>query len=78
MDKFRIDTTIFDEDAIGAERLVQQHNEDFVIVIGGDGTLLKAASLFNNCISPPILSFHMGTLAYLIPFSMCRCLMYFL
>lgn len=40
---------------------------DFVITLGGDGTLLHVASLFSQIPSsslppPPVLSFHLGTL----------------
>lgn len=41
---------------------------DFVITLGGDGTLLFASSLFPKTM-PPVLSFHMGTLGFLTPFS---------
>ena len=40
---------------------------DFVITLGGDGTLLFASSLFPKTM-PPVLSFHMGTLGFLTPF----------
>jgi len=37
---------------------------DFVISLGGDGTLLKACSMFLTEV-PPILAFHMGTLGFM-------------
>uniref|UniRef100_U9TH68 ATP-NAD kinase n=1 Tax=Rhizophagus irregularis (strain DAOM 181602 / DAOM 197198 / MUCL 43194) TaxID=747089 RepID=U9TH68_RHIID len=40
---------------------------DFVITIGGDGTILHVSSLFNQCV-PPVISFSMGTLGFLLPF----------
>lgn len=46
---------------------------DFVITLGGDGSLLHVSSLFANIPPeepppPPILSFHLGTLGVLMPF----------
>ncbi|VDD76419.1 unnamed protein product [Mesocestoides corti] len=41
---------------------------DMVICLGGDGTLLHVASIFQDTV-PPILSFHMGSLGFLTPFS---------
>ncbi|RKP35197.1 ATP-NAD kinase-like domain-containing protein, partial [Dimargaris cristalligena] len=40
---------------------------DFVITLGGDGTVLHLASLFPREM-PPIVSFSMGTLGFLLPF----------
>ncbi len=40
---------------------------DFVIAVGGDGTILHVSSLFEKEV-PPILSFSMGTLGFLMPF----------
>ncbi|KYQ91192.1 NAD+ kinase family protein [Tieghemostelium lacteum] len=40
---------------------------DFVITLGGDGTLLHVSSLFKEEV-PPIISFHLGTLGFLMPF----------
>ncbi|KAI9028685.1 ATP-NAD kinase-like domain-containing protein [Hyaloraphidium curvatum] len=42
-------------------------NIDFVITLGGDGTILYACQLFRKSV-PPILSFSMGTLGFLLPF----------
>ncbi|KAI1787825.1 ATP-NAD kinase [Ganoderma leucocontextum] len=41
---------------------------DLVITIGGDGTILHASSLFKVGAVPPVLSFSMGTLGFLLPF----------
>jgi NAD kinase len=42
---------------------------DAIITLGGDGTILHAASLFSSTHVPPILSFSLGTLGFLLPFS---------
>lgn len=44
-------------------------NIDFVITLGGDGTLLHTSTIFAQQTLPPVLSFHLGTLGFLIPFS---------
>lgn len=41
---------------------------DVLIVLGGDGTLLHACSLFPNRI-PPVIPFKLGKVNYLMPFS---------
>jgi NAD kinase len=41
---------------------------DLIITLGGDGTILHANSLFNTGPVPPVLSFSMGTLGFLLPF----------
>lgn len=41
---------------------------DLVVTLGGDGTILHASSLFNIGAVPPVLSFSMGTLGFLLPF----------
>lgn len=46
----------------GAEKI------DLVITLGGDGTILHASSLFKVGAVPPVLSFSMGTLGFLLPF----------
>ncbi|OTF83773.1 sugar kinase-like protein, partial [Euroglyphus maynei] len=40
---------------------------DFIICLGGDGTLLYASSLFQESV-PPVMAFHMGSLGFLTPF----------
>jgi NADH kinase len=44
------------------------HKIDLVITLGGDGTILHASSLFKVGAVPPVLSFSMGTLGFLLPF----------
>lgn len=41
---------------------------DLIITLGGDGTILRAVSAFLNSKVPPVLSFAMGTLGFLLPF----------
>ncbi|KAL5970636.1 NAD kinase [Taenia solium] len=41
---------------------------DMVICMGGDGTLLHVASIFQDTV-PPIISFYMGSLGFLTPFN---------
>ncbi|EGO00957.1 hypothetical protein SERLA73DRAFT_178956 [Serpula lacrymans var. lacrymans S7.3] len=46
----------------------QSEKVDLVVTLGGDGTILHAASLFSLGAVPPVLSFSMGTLGFLLPF----------
>lgn len=41
---------------------------DLIVTLGGDGTILRAVSTFLNANVPPILSFALGTLGFLLPF----------
>ena len=41
---------------------------DLGVTRGGDGTILHASSLFSTGAVPPVLSFSMGTLGFLLPF----------
>lgn len=41
---------------------------DLIVVLGGDGTTLRAVSAFLNSRVPPVLSFALGTLGFLLPF----------
>ena len=41
---------------------------DLVVTLGGDGTILHASSLFSAGEVPPVLSFSLGTLGFLLPF----------
>lgn len=41
---------------------------DLIVTLGGDGTILRAVSSFSNEKVPPLLSFAMGTLGFLLPF----------
>ncbi len=40
---------------------------DFVVALGGDGTLLRVSSLFDAGAVPPVLGVNMGTLGFLMP-----------
>ncbi|XP_021375491.1 NAD kinase-like isoform X3 [Mizuhopecten yessoensis] len=40
---------------------------DFIICLGGDGTLLYASSLFQMSV-PPVMAFNLGSLGFLTPF----------
>eukprot|EP00798_Chlamydomonas_sp_ICE-L_P032353 gene32353-5381_t len=42
---------------------------DFVVVLGGDGTLLWTCHLFGNRAVPPLVPFSLGSLGFLTPFS---------
>jgi NAD kinase len=55
------------------ESITGPHAEkiDLVVTLGGDGTILHAASLFSLGAVPPVLSFSMGTLGFLLPFRKC-------
>jgi len=55
----------------GVEVWVPDENSekiDLVVTLGGDGTILHASSLFSVGAVPPVLSFSMGTLGFLLPF----------
>ena len=45
---------------------------DLAITLGGDGTALHTASLFPTTPVPPVLSFSMGTLGFLLPFDISK------
>lgn len=45
---------------------------DLIVTIGGDGTILRAVSAFLNTSVPPIVSFAMGTLGFLLPFNFTK------
>ena len=38
---------------------------DFIVCLGGDGTLLYASSLFQQSV-PPVMAFHLGSLGFLV------------
>ncbi|XP_075211038.1 NAD kinase-like isoform X4 [Lycorma delicatula] len=44
---------------------------DFIICLGGDGTLLYASMLFQQSV-PPVMAFHLGSLGFLTPFNFDR------
>lgn len=45
---------------------------DLIVTLGGDGTTLRAVSAFLNSRVPPVLSFALGTLGFLLPFDFAR------
>ncbi|KAJ9053581.1 NADH kinase pos5, variant 2 [Entomophthora muscae] len=46
-----------------------QNVVDFVVTLGGDGSILHVSSLFNKHV-PPLISFSMGRLGFLLPFKL--------
>ncbi|XP_011876637.1 PREDICTED: NAD kinase-like isoform X4 [Vollenhovia emeryi] len=44
-----------------------QDKIDFIVCLGGDGTLLYASLLFQQSV-PPVMAFHLGSLGFLTPF----------
>ena len=48
-----------------SEVKINLYKIDLTIIIGGDGTLLWANSLFNDEFRPPFLTFNLGTLGYM-------------
>jgi len=46
-----------------------------VITLGGDGTILHTSHLFGEGECPPVLSFSMGSLGFLLPFRECNLIM---
>ncbi|XP_017875500.1 NAD kinase-like isoform X3 [Ceratina calcarata] len=44
-----------------------QDRIDFIVCLGGDGTLLYASLLFQKSV-PPVMAFHLGSLGFLTPF----------
>ncbi|WFD29898.1 NADH kinase [Malassezia sp. CBS 17886] len=51
-----------------SSRIVLADKIDFVITLGGDGSILHVSSLFDQSAVPPILSFSLGTLGFLLPY----------
>jgi NADH kinase len=49
--------------------LLLEEETDLVVTIGGDGTILHVSSLFDSGAVPPVLSFSLGTLGFLLPFN---------
>lgn len=41
---------------------------DLLVTLGGDGTILRGVQAFSNVNVPPVLSFALGTLGFLLPF----------
>ncbi|SNX87100.1 related to POS5 - Mitochondrial NADH kinase [Melanopsichium pennsylvanicum] len=50
------------------EKELLAQKTDFVITLGGDGSILHVSSLFDRDAVPPVLSFSMGTLGFLLPY----------
>ncbi|KAL0135961.1 ATP-NAD kinase-like domain-containing protein [Mucor lusitanicus] len=50
---------------------LQPKSFDFIITLGGDGTVLFSSWLFQNYI-PPVIPFHLGSLGFLTPFDFDR------
>jgi len=48
----------------------EEANIDFVIIAGGDGTILYTLKFFQKRVVPPIIAYSKGSLNYLCPFSM--------
>ncbi|VDM31510.1 unnamed protein product [Hydatigera taeniaeformis] len=63
MVNFESAIVVFDSQMVNEPNLT-----DMVICMGGDGTLLHVASLFQDTV-PPIISFYMGSLGFLTPFN---------
>ncbi|SPO31023.1 related to POS5 - Mitochondrial NADH kinase [Ustilago trichophora] len=51
-----------------SEKSLLAQKTDFVITLGGDGSILHVSSLFDRDAVPPVLSFSMGTLGFLLPY----------
>lgn len=51
----------------GDETLLPLHTS-LVLTLGGDGTILHVSNLFSQGECPPVLSFSMGSLGFLLPF----------
>ncbi|KAJ1019847.1 hypothetical protein NDA13_006070 [Ustilago tritici] len=51
-----------------SEKELLAQKTDFVITLGGDGSILHVSSLFDRDAVPPVLSFSMGTLGFLLPY----------
>ena len=50
------------------ERSLLTDKTDFIITLGGDGSVLHVSSLFDKGPVPPVLSFSLGTLGFLLPY----------
>lgn len=50
------------------DRALLVEKTDFVVTLGGDGSILHVSSLFDQGAVPPVLSFSMGTLGFLLPY----------
>lgn len=54
--------------AMPADKSLLAQKTDVVITLGGDGSILHVSSLFDRDAVPPVLSFSMGTLGFLLPY----------
>ncbi|XP_065842240.1 NAD kinase-like [Oscarella lobularis] len=79
-----VESSVLDEEELADDQKFQKHCErlhtwihgedelkdkiDFIVCLGGDGTLLYASSLFPSSV-PPLIGFHLGSLGFLTPFS---------
>uniref|UniRef100_V5ETY2 Kinase n=2 Tax=Kalmanozyma brasiliensis (strain GHG001) TaxID=1365824 RepID=V5ETY2_KALBG len=54
--------------ADAGEKTLLAQKTDFIITLGGDGSILHVSSLFDRDAVPPVLSFSMGTLGFLLPY----------
>ncbi|KAL9010118.1 MAG: hypothetical protein Q9173_004917 [Seirophora scorigena] len=62
---FPVYTSVAPQDAASKQAALTQ-KVDLAATFGGDGTILRASSLFSSALSvPPMLSFSMGTLGFL-------------
>lgn len=51
-----------------SEKHILASKVDLAVTLGGDGTILHVSSLFDQDAVPPVLSFSMGTLGFLLPY----------
>lgn len=58
-----------------SEKRLLASKVDLAVTLGGDGTILHVSSLFDQDAVPPVLSFSMGTLGFLLPYRECACLL---
>lgn len=61
----QVDCTLY----TGSRELLQG-KADLLVTLGGDGTILHASSQFASGDVPPVLSFSLGTLGFLLPFDL--------
>ncbi|EDO05877.1 ATP-NAD kinase family protein [Babesia bovis T2Bo] len=58
-----------DADVSVAYGEINTDDVDLIIVIGGDGTILKVIKMFTNAI-PPVIGLSMGSMGYMVKFNM--------
>ncbi|KAJ3128713.1 hypothetical protein HK098_003705 [Nowakowskiella sp. JEL0407] len=64
---FRANLHFWDADFCAQQSASPNNEVDFIITLGGDGTVLFAAWMFQNKV-PPIIPFHLGSLGFLTVF----------